>query len=190
MDTLAATPAPVRALGGPEGVDGGVTADITLHRLAPGEYLIGCVMRGESGHRHLAEGEWQRLVVVPAAPEAPMAAPATTIDVGMGEFAFVTTEEWPAGPQLIALHNSGTQDHLMLLDRLYPGKTLADYMVAEDTIVVGDPLGGVARLGPGETVYYPIVLTPGTYVLSCLIADPASRLPHAEMGMIRTVVVR
>lgn len=190
IDTLASTPPGLRALGGPEGVDGSSVPDVTLHLLEPGNYLIGCAMRGDSGHRHLTEGEWQQLVVLPAVEGTPPAAVATTIDVDLGDFAFVTQDEWPSGQQLLAVHNTGKQDHLMLIERLYPGKTLADYIAAEDTVVVSDPLGGVSRMGPGEMVYYPMVLVPGTYVLTCLIVDPATQSLHVEMGMIRTVVVK
>lgn len=190
IDTAESTPAPLRALGGPEGVTGSSVPDVTFHLLDPGKYLIGCSMRGESGHRHLSEGEWQQLVVLPAPAGSSPTAIVATIDVGLADFAFVTPEEWPAGQQLLAVHNSGTQDHLMLIDRLYPGRTLADYIVAEDTVIVSDALGGVARIGPGETAYYPMVLAPGTYVLTCLIADPATRLQHVEMGMMRSIVVK
>jgi hypothetical protein len=84
--------------------------------------------------------------------------------------------------------NEGKQDHLLLLHRLGEGVTLADWLTEE-----GAPstrVGGVSRIGPGREVYLDVSLTIGRYAAICLIPDPASGRMHAEMGMVREVVVK
>jgi hypothetical protein len=44
-------------------------------------------------------------------------------------------------------------------------------------------------MSAGQTVYLPLDLIPGTFVLYCLIPAASTGALHAEMGMIRGVTV-
>lgn len=107
----------------------------------------------------------------------------------MVDFAYGTDAPWKAGKHLIRVENDGRQDHQLRMDRLPPGATLQDWMEAEDPGKFSEPVTGVARTGPGQTVYLPVDFPPGVYVLYCLVPDAASGRLHAEMGMMRTITV-
>ena len=183
LDSAPATPEPLVAMGGPEvGDTGEVILDLT-----PGRYLLGCVSRGDDGHRHLVTGE-SRLVTVhgPRAVERD-SAPVMTQEVGMVDFAYVGPDRWSAGHHLLRVDNRGKQDHQFRLARLEAGSTLEQWLQSEGE--TGTAVAGVARLGPGGVAYLPVELSAGTYVAHCLVTDPASGRPHALMGMIRAITV-
>jgi hypothetical protein len=186
LDQAAVTPAPVIARGGPEGAAAaGDTADVYL-TLTPGRYLLGCLSRGFASPRHVAAGEWKVVTVFPSTGDA---APAPTIELGLADFAFQTPDRWPAGDQVIKVDNIGSQEHIVLLSRLDEGKTLKDWIAAEGEAPWIHSRGGVSRLGPGQTALLPRNLLPGRYVLTCLIVDPQSGRLHAELGMMREIIV-
>jgi uncharacterized cupredoxin-like copper-binding protein len=90
---------------------------------------------------------------------------------------------------VIKIVNSGREDHQVRIERLREGVTVMDWINAEGDEDVSEPIAGVARTSPGQTVYLPLDLTPGTYVLYCLIPAASSGAPHAEIGMIRGITV-
>ena len=181
LDTARMTPPSARALGGPEVGD---TGTVVIH-LTPGRYVLGCVSRGRDGHRHSSSGEAGVLQVV--ASSRPEAAPAATQEVKMVDFAYGAAERWPAGEHLLHVRNDGRQDHHLRIDRLPAGAGLQQWLASEGEI--GQPLAGVARTSPGESLHLPVQLPPGSYVLYCLVPDAASGTPHAAMGMFRAVTV-
>lgn len=187
----AATPAGAVALGGPEVGDSGEV----IVELTPGRYALGCVRRGEDGHRHAAAGEARLLVVRDAAPvgsavtPTALAAPRPTQEVAMADFAYAGPDRWTAGRHVLAVRNDGAQDHQLRLARLHPGVTLRDWMEAEDPRQVAIDVAGVARLGTGRTAYLPVELPPGEYVAYCLVPDARSGEPHVMLGMFRAIHV-
>lgn len=181
LDTARMTPPWAQALGGPEVGD---TGTVVLD-LAPGRYLLGCMSRGADRHRHVSGGEARVLEVIPSSRAT--APPAATQEVKMVDFAYGTDASWQAGEHLIRVENNGQQDHHLRVDRLPPGATLQDWLGSQGE--VGEPLAGVARTSPGQTVYLPVNLPPGGYVLYCLVPEAASGTPHAAMGMFRAVTV-
>jgi hypothetical protein len=187
LDTARTTPLPAVAIGGPEIGD---TGEVVL-QLSAGRYVLGCVARGPDNHRHAGTGEAASLVVTSSAPQSGRgtAAPAATQDVGMVDFAYVGPERWPAGTHLLRVENRGKQDHQLRLVRLREGTTVQDWLSAERPGRLATPIAGVARMGPGGVAYLAVDLGRGTYVMSCLIADPASGRAHAELGMFRPIRV-
>lgn len=186
LGSVPSTPAPALALGGTEGpVEPGDTSEVIL-TLAPGQYLLGCMSRAFAQQRHVSAGEWKVLTVVAGTSEAP---PAATIEVGLTDFAFQAEPRWPAGDQVIKVENIGTQEHILLLFRLDEGHTLGEWARVEGDAPWSHPLGGISRLGPGQSVLLPLDLEPGRHVLICLYLDPATGRPHTELGMMREVVV-
>jgi hypothetical protein len=187
LDSTPATPAPGVAIGGPEM---GSRGDVFVH-LTPGVYVVACVSRGEDGHRHAASGE-SHLLHVSAATTADTthaAPPPATQEVRLVNFAYVGPEQWAPGTQTLRLENTGKQDHQLRLARLRDGASVQAWMNADDPDTVATTIAGMARVGAGEVAYLPIEFTPGTYVLYCLVADPASKRPHIELGMLRVVHV-
>lgn len=187
LDTAAATPPPAVALGGPEVGD---TGEVVLE-LTPGLYVIGCVRRGRDGHRHANSGEAKLLTVRArgAGDSRSAAAPQTSQDVPMMDFAYGGVERWPAGNHTLRVENRGKQDHQLRIARLRDGASMKDWMNAEDPGRLATPVSGVARMGPGTVAYLPVELAPGGYVLFCLVTDAASGKMHVELGMLRHVQV-
>ena len=183
MDTAAMTPSVATALGGPE-VD---NAGEVFLDLAAGRYLLGCVSRGDDGHRHLAGDEWKVMEVV--AGDGMGTAPVATHVVRMGDFAFGGAAAWSAGEQVLQVVNGGRQDHQMRIDRLHPGISLQAWLAAPENASVSTPVAGAARMGPGQIVYLPVALERGEYVLYCLVPDTASGRMHVELGMFRGIKV-
>lgn len=186
LDTAAATPAVATALGGPEVGD---TGEVLVH-FTPGTYLIGCVRRGDDGHRHLSTGE-ARFVTVPSggATSAASEAPAATDTIGMVDFAYTGPERWASGPRMLRVENAGRQDHQVRLARLRAGASVSDWLTAEEPGDYATAIAGVARLGPGAAAYLPVNLPRGDYVIYCLVADPASGEPHIALGMVKAIRV-
>ncbi len=186
LDLAPVTPAPVIARGGSEAPPApGDTSEVFL-TLAPGRYLLGCMVRDFAATRHVSAGEWRMITVVPSAAEAP---PTAMIELGMADFAFQSEDRWPAGDQVIKVSNIGSQEHIVLISRLDPGHTLREWIAARGDAPWSHSLGGVSRLGPAQSVLWPLTLTPGRYILVCLFVDPGSGRPHVELGMLREITV-
>lgn len=183
LDTARVTPPEAIAIGGPEvGDSGEVVVNMTL-----GTYVLACVRRHDDGHRHASRGEWHVVEAVgPAQGEPPVD---SVIEVSMADFAYVTQVPWHAGQRTIKVANVGREDHQLRIDRLRAGATLQEWIAAEDRSRLSEPIAGVARTGQGQTVYLPIDLPAGSYVLYCLVPSASTGEPHAMLGMIRTVVV-
>ncbi len=183
LDTARITPTEAVAIGGPEVGD---TGEVVVN-LTPGTYVLACVRRHDDGHRHASQGEWHIVEAVgPSQGEPPVD---SVIEVRMADFAFVTDVPWHPGHKLLKVVNTGREDHQLRIDRLHAGATLQDWIAAEDRSQLAEPIAGVARTGPGQTVYLPMQLSPGTYVLYCLVPSAATGEPHAILGMIRAVTV-
>lgn len=181
LDTAADTPSQARALGGPESGDSG---EVVLD-LAPGQYVFTCLSRGDEGHRHGSTGE--RLVVtVPTSSSARAAEPATSDSVLLNDFAYSAHERWPAGTHLLRVVNRGTHDHQMRIVRLDDGVTMRQWLEEQGGAA---SVAGVARMGPGVTTLLPVTVSPGHYVLHCLLTDPGTGKLHVMLGMLREVVV-
>lgn len=183
LDTARMTPQPGVAIGGPEVGD---TGQVIVH-LEPGRYLLGCLRRGEEDQRHASQGEARLLEVTASAGASPP--PEATREVRMVDFAYLTETTWAAGRHLIRVENNGLQDHQLRVDRLRQGATLGDWINAEDPGALAEPVAGVARTGPGQAVYLPVDLSPGVYVIYCLIPDAGSGRLHVEMGMMGSITV-
>jgi hypothetical protein len=54
---------------------------------------------------------------------------------------------------------------------------------------VATPLTGVSRTSPGGLVYLPLALSPGRYVIYCLIVNGKSGIVHMKMGMFKEIIV-
>lgn len=187
LDTAPTTPHPGVAIGGSEI---GARGDVLLH-LTPGVYVIACVRRGGDGHRHASNGEFRLLRVRPytTATSGDTVPPQAAHDVRMVDFAYVGPDDWTAGTQWLRIVNTGTQDHQLRLARLRDGASPRAWLAADNPDTLATTVAGMARVGPGEVAYLPVVLTRGTYIAYCLVGDVATHRPHVELGMLRIIEV-
>jgi hypothetical protein len=83
--------------------------------------------------------------------------------------------------------NGGRQEHIALVERFRPGKTLAD-LVAWGATQKGEPptviVGGAASLSPGRGDQVRLDLAPGHYVVLCVLNNGTAPKLHAELGML------
>ncbi|HEV2671862.1 MAG TPA: hypothetical protein VGU74_12275, partial [Gemmatimonadales bacterium] len=114
--------------GGAGEVVPGDTSVITVN-LTPGNYVIACFIPSPDGKWHVQKGMHRRLVVAPAAgATAPAAAdPKSDLTVTLSDYAFNISAPVTAGTHTIRVENSGPQVHELAVERLAPGKTLADW---------------------------------------------------------------
>lgn len=119
------------------------------------------------------------------------AAPAADAQFSETEFSYTGPATVPSGTVTFQVTNAGTQNHMMALFRLDPGKTIQDAIDAINNGALNSgppdwahPVPGVTELGPGLTVYTTLSLDPGTYVMMCFDTDPATGQPHVLEGMI------
>jgi hypothetical protein len=185
LDTGRATPKPAVAMGGPEVGD---TGEVIV-QLPAGRYLLACVRQSADGKRHASAGEVRMLTVSKALAASRTTAPQATEQIRTVDFAYVGSERWHAGSQLLRIENVGRQDHQLRLVRLRVGSTLQDWVKAPEPGRHGVPVAGMARLSPGSVAYLPVDLERGTYVLHCLVADTATGRPHVSLGMFRAIQV-
>ncbi|MEZ4621113.1 MAG: hypothetical protein R2867_37195 [Caldilineaceae bacterium] len=129
-------------------------------------------------------------MVTPLVPTNPM-------ETIMNNVSFTATEYHFSGPPSIAggltrieLHNTGQQQHDLLLFRLDEGKTLQDivagFQAAAAAGVEATPppwvklYGGIAGVRPGERRSYEVDLVPGNYGCSPL-ANSSKRAPTSRI---------
>jgi uncharacterized cupredoxin-like copper-binding protein len=174
-----------RAAGGPGLIPPGKHQRVTL-KLAPGRYLLFCIIPDHAGVPHLAQGMMATLDVTGQAP-AIQPEPAADATVTLSDFSFVLPQRIQAGKQTWKIVNEGEQLHELLLWKLAEGKTVQD-VIAFQQAPHGTPpylpAGGFQGIGPGGSGWLYLDLEPGSYVAICPIPDSTSGTPHHELGMI------
>lgn len=117
---------------------------------------------------------------------------ARNITVVATDFAFSAPGRVNAGWITVNLINRGNEPHQVQIVRLAPGKTADDFIAAirnrTDPPVtwVGGPNGVEPNGGRANATQY---LSPGNYLLLCLIPSPDGKI-HLEKGMVRALRVR
>jgi len=169
-------------------------SSIVTANLPPGNYLILCLIPSPDGTLHVAKGMSHRLVVT-AAPAGAVAAPEPKADVtiALAEYSFTTATPLTAGTHTIRVENSGAQLHELTIERLAPGKTVADFRQWVAGGMRGmppvEPVGGFAGLDTGKVGWVTITLTPGNYLLNCYVPDAKDGTPHFVHGMVEQITV-
>lgn len=99
-----------------------------------------------------------------------------------------------SGPTTVNYVNGGKEWHHVIIQKLKPGKTLADFQKAvasgptPDGLVDDKASLGFPVLSPGLSEVASIDLTPGIYVFACFMPDKTGK-PHAMSGMVREIKV-
>jgi hypothetical protein len=176
------------------GVVGAGDSSIVTGTVAPGNYLIVCFIPSPDGKPHIAKGMFRRLVVVPAPPST-AAAPELKADltVTLSDYAFALSAPLTAGTHTIRVENAGPQLHEVTLERLLPGKTLADWQAWAAGGMRGappvEPAGGLVGPDKGKAGWLTVTLEPGNYLLNCYVPDAKDGKPHFTHGMVQQVTV-
>jgi hypothetical protein len=197
--TAVMTPGPIAPWltfpGSPGVVIGGDSSNATAH-FEPGNYFIVCFIPSPDGVPHVMKGMARRLVVraapPPPAASAPLA-PQADVTITLSDYSFGLSTPLTAGTHTIRVENAGPQLHEIGIERLEPGKTLADWRqwAAAGAKGMGParPIGGLTGPDKGKVGWFTIALTPGKYVLACYVPDAKDNRPHIEHGMVREVTV-
>jgi uncharacterized cupredoxin-like copper-binding protein len=179
--------------GGPGVVAGGDSSNATA-RLEPGNYFIVCFLPSPDGTPHVMKGMVRRLVVAPAplTASAPLAEPKADVIATLSDYAFELSTSLTAGTHTIRVQNVGPQLHELNIERLAPGKTLADVQRWMAGGMKGEPptrpVGGFEGPSVGTVGWFTVALAPGKYLLICYVPD-ADGKPHVVHGMAKEITV-
>ncbi len=101
----------------------------------------------------------------------------------------------PGGLTRLSMTQEGPSDHHAMFMRLNEGATADDFMAALQSGDFGAILGAAMSLGGpnagavGTTTNVVVDLTPGQYMVVCLVPDEETGMPHAAMGMLTPMEV-
>ena len=167
---------------------------VITSNLAPGNYLIACFIPSPDGKWHVQKGMFRRLVVTPAASGATATAePKSDITVTLSDYTFATSTPLTAGTHTIRVENAGPQLHELTIERLAPGKTLADWQKwaagGMKGAPVSMPVGGFTGPDKGKVGWLTLTFTPGNYLFLCYVPDVKDGAPHLMHGMVKLMTV-
>jgi uncharacterized cupredoxin-like copper-binding protein len=190
--------ADVQFVGGPNNVDPGGSVTATIH-LEPGTYGVACFIPADSDGKTHAEHGMIGQVTVTQSPDSVDTAP--QVDGGtitLSEFTFQTDASF-TGTGTVAIKNVGTQLHEAIIVKEAEGATFekvkAFFLTPPGTPPPSGPppftsAGGIVGLGPNQTMYQTMALTPGKYVMLCFFPDPTKgNQPHALEGMVKEFTI-
>lgn len=185
-------------MGGPNAAPpGGHGATSATVPLRPGEYAWLCFVHSPmDGEPHYEKGMITGMTVTagerPELPEADMLMRLTDYD-------FELSEPLTPGTHTIRVRNYAAQPHEVVMFKLAPDKTREDLMAFLAGMLdpeaappqgppPGMPVGGVSPIAQGEANNVTLDVTPGDYVLLCVLPAPEGGI-HVDQGMIKTVTV-
>ena len=168
-------------------------SSVVTAALTPGNYLILCFIPSLDGTPHVAKGMFRRLVVTAAAGAAASADPQADVTVTLSDYTFTLSKPLTAGTQTIRIENNGPQLHELTIERLAPGKSLADWQKWLAGGMRGTPpatpAGGFTGPDKGKVGWLTITLTPGNFLLNCYVPDVKDGKPHFPRGMVQQLTV-
>jgi len=178
--------------GGP-GVVIPADSSIVTVDLRAGNYMIVCFIPSPDRTMHVVKGMFRRLVVIPAPSGATAAEPKSDLTVSLSDYAFSESAPLTAGTHTIRVENKGPQLHELTIERLAPGKTLADWRKWMASGMQGEPVtvpvGGYAGPDKGKAGWVTLTFTPGNYLFLCYVPDTKDGAPHFVHGMVKQVTV-
>jgi uncharacterized cupredoxin-like copper-binding protein len=190
LDNNDPLPTWAKFLGGPNAPAPGMEATATID-LAPGHYLVTCLIPGTDGVSHVMKGMVRPLTVTGTYFAAPL--PPALVTMTLVDYGFDLSQPLAAGHQIIRVRNGAAQRHEIELVRIAPGKMLSDLPIWEEQRRNGPPpalpVGGVSPIEPGAEANFMVDLTPGEYGLICFVPDARTGNPHFMHGMMRQITV-
>lgn len=174
--------------GGPGPVAAGASQDVTLD-LAEGQYVMLCFVESPDGTPHLAKGMIKPFRVT--GPEDGGDSPEAGTEVMLRDFGF-TMPDTIEGDATLQITNGGPQFHEFGVVKPAEGTSVGDvldYFREPQGAPPFAPVGGMQALDPNRSGLLHLDLEPGSYIAVCLIPDPGSGRPHADLGMIQEFTV-
>jgi hypothetical protein len=137
------------------------------------------------------------------------------VDIVASDLKLYAPAEIPSGWTTFRLDNRSAATHFVAVEKMPPGKTLADseaevlpiFQAGMDLLIAGDVPAALARFGelpawffnivftggpgltaPGGSSEVTVYLEPGTYVLECYVKTPAGQF-HSYLGLVTQIVV-
>ena len=199
-------PAWVHDAGGPNAPAPGARSAAVVD-LAPGTYVMLCMVPSPDGTPHVMKGMSHALTVVPerqarlashvhganAAPAAPLVASAPDVTMTLTDYDFVLSRPLARGRHVVRVRNGASQPHEVFVARLAPGKTAAEalaWVEKPQGPPAFQPLGGTVGMAPGVANDIALDLAPGEYALYCFYPDAKDGKPHVAHGMMKQFTVR
>ncbi|MBA3316669.1 MAG: hypothetical protein H0T50_01070 [Gemmatimonadales bacterium] len=189
----ASMPAWVRYLGGPVGTAPGRELLATT-RLAPGRYALICRIRSPNGTTHVMKGMIREFEVVAGRDGSSAPLPVASDTLTLNDYGFVITRPLTSGYHTIRVENAGPQVHEVIMLKLVPGKTPADFarwgLSGRHGPAPGVPVGGAQFIDRGEVGVFSVELTAGEYGYICFVPDAKDGKRHFRHGMMTQFAVR
>ena len=160
-------------------------------QLEPGNYVALCVIPGADGVPHLMKGMVKPVTVV-AGTSTPAPLPEADIVMTLDDYSFATSSPITAGRHIIRIENAAKQGHEVLIVKLEPGRTPADFakfVQKPEGSPPGRVLGGIAGLSHGRVSQIELEFEPGEYALLCFLPDATDGAPHVAHGMMQQITV-
>jgi hypothetical protein len=177
-------------VGGPGGTNPGGEANATTYMPA-GQYVLLCFVPAADGKPHVEHGMVRPLTVT-ARKRVTGTAPRPDVSIRLVDYGFDLKLPIRAGRRTFEVWTDAPQPHEVILVRLNPGVTGAQFLQAVSAPTGPPPgsfLGGVSGLSLGERAYFTANLRPGTYTLVCFVPDHKDGRPHILHGMVREITV-
>jgi hypothetical protein len=191
-----ATPPWATYVGGPNVPDPGNQSVATLD-LAPGNYVISCILDIPGGTPHYLRGMFRPLTVVPgpaataAAPNA--VAPVPDNAIQLSDRVFAVAKPITPGTHTFQVVIAPGQPHEILFVQLNAGKTGQDYVNWTKTMKgppPGHAIGGTSGAASGTVQVLTVTFAPGNYLLIRFVPDVKNGKPHYMEGDMLTVTVK
>lgn len=189
-------PAWATYMGGPNPPPPGGESRVTMP-LRAGDYAWICLVHSPDGEPHYEKGMITAMRVTPGPrPELPDA----DLLMRLSDHDFELSEELTPGTHTIRVGNYASQPHEVILFKLAPGKTPDDFMAWMGAMMNPEvappqgpppamPMGGVAPLGQGRANNMTVEITPGNYLLLCVLPDAGDGRLHVDHGMVKLITV-
>lgn len=181
----------VHAVSGVENARPGETNETTLV-LSPGRYILLCALPGDDNRSHVSKGMLHALTVTPNRAAADTTLPPSVSTVRLTDYRIALSAPLEAGTRLLRVENDGMHRHHLIVARILHGATLAeiDRWDGQSKPAPIAEIGGAASMDPGYATVTALRLTPGRYLLACVLADGPTSKPHFMLGMETETIVR
>ena len=180
----------VVAVGGPSAPPPGGFLDTTVD-LAPGSYAVVCVVPSPDKKLHVMKGMAKPLTVV--APSLAAQPAQADISVKLLDYGFEFSTPITAGKHTFWVETAPGQPHELIIARLVPGKTPAEFLAWVGNMVGPPPVevivGGTTAIAGGHVNVFQAEFVPGDYAIICFIPDQKDGKPHAAHGMMQQIKI-
>ena len=174
---------------GPNGAAPNGGSSSVVSDLAPGNYLVLCVIPSPDGTPHVLKGMQAPLQVMPPAGDADAAVDPDAPTLTLQDFSFDLPDDYNGGPLNIV--NDGPQDHEVAILGLPDGVEISD--IIDSAVPLFTPAKGPAPytdaagttiIAPGGKTFIDPELPPGRYAMVCFLPDTTKpNTDHLHNGM-------